>query len=59
VTTLLETNPFPDKPPTYVPAQFYDYTYAGSEEKARGLWWDRRLLGPYFPAARLKGENDP
>jgi predicted DCC family thiol-disulfide oxidoreductase YuxK len=56
VTALLETNPFPDKPPTYVRAQFYDYTYAGSEEKARGLWWDRRLLGVYFPTARLKGE---
>jgi hypothetical protein len=29
VTALLERNPFPDKPPTYVRAQFYDYTYAG------------------------------
>jgi predicted DCC family thiol-disulfide oxidoreductase YuxK len=56
VTGLLESNPFPDKPPTYVRAQFYDYTYAGSEEKARGLWWDRRFLGPYFPAVRLKRE---
>jgi predicted DCC family thiol-disulfide oxidoreductase YuxK len=56
VTALLETNPFPDKPPTYVRAQFYDYTYADDEEKARGRWWDRRLLGAYFPAVRLKGE---
>jgi predicted DCC family thiol-disulfide oxidoreductase YuxK len=56
VTALLETNPFPDKPPTYVRAQFYSYTYAGDEEKATGRWWDRRLLGLYFPAARLKGE---
>ena len=50
VTALLETNPFPDKPPTYVRAQFYDYTYAGAEEHAAGQWWDRRLLGLYFPA---------
>ena len=56
VTTLLEKNPFPDKPPTYVRAQFYDYTYAGSEEKAGGRWWNRQLLGLYFPVARLKGE---
>jgi predicted DCC family thiol-disulfide oxidoreductase YuxK len=56
VTALLETNPFPDKPPTYVRAQFYDYTYADDEEKARGRWWERRLLGAYFPAVRLKGE---
>jgi hypothetical protein len=56
VTALLEKNPFPDKPPVYVRAQFYDYTYASSEEKAVGRWWNRRLLGLYFPVARLKGE---
>jgi predicted DCC family thiol-disulfide oxidoreductase YuxK len=56
VMALLEKNPFPDKPPVYVRAQYYDYTFATSEEKAKGLWWDRRLLGLYFPAARLKGQ---
>jgi hypothetical protein len=56
VTALLETNPFPDKPPTYVRAQFYDYTYAESDELAAGRWWDRRLLGLYFPAAHLKAQ---
>jgi predicted DCC family thiol-disulfide oxidoreductase YuxK len=56
VTALLEKNPFPDKPPVYVRAQFYDYTYVGSEEKAKGLWWDRRSLRLYFPMAQLKGE---
>jgi predicted DCC family thiol-disulfide oxidoreductase YuxK len=54
VTALLEKNPFPDKPPLYVRAQYYDYTYASREERAKGLWWDRRLLGLYFPAARLR-----
>jgi predicted DCC family thiol-disulfide oxidoreductase YuxK len=53
VTALLKTNSFPDKPPTYVRAQFYDYTYADSSEHAAGQWWDRRLLGLYFPEARL------
>ena len=56
VTALLKSNPFADKAPTYVRAQFYDYAYSGDEEKARGQWWDRRLLGAYFPAVRLKGE---
>ena len=56
VTALLEATPFPDKPPIYVRAQFYDYTFAGSEEKATGQWWDRRLLGPFFPAVHLKGD---
>jgi len=53
VMALLENDPFPDKPPTYVRAQFYDYTYASSSEHAVGQWWDRRLLGLYFPQARL------
>ena len=56
VTALLETNPFPDKPPIYLRAQFYDYTYASTEEKATGRWWDRRLLGLYFPTVHLKGQ---
>jgi predicted DCC family thiol-disulfide oxidoreductase YuxK len=56
VTALMEKNPFPDKPPAYVRAQFYDYTYAAGEEKAVGQWWDRRLLGLYFPTVHLKGE---
>jgi hypothetical protein len=54
VTALLERNPFADKPPSYVRAQFYDYTFAGSAEKAKSQWWDRQLLGLYFPAVRLK-----
>ena len=58
VTALLEKNPFPDKPPVYVRALFYDYGYADhSNEKAEGLWWKRKLLGLYFPAAHLKGEG--
>lgn len=54
VTALLEKNPFADKPPTYVRAQFYDYIFASSEDKAKGQWWNRRLLGEYFPPVHLK-----
>jgi predicted DCC family thiol-disulfide oxidoreductase YuxK len=54
VTALLATNPFPDTPPRYVRAEFFDYTYAGADEKEKGIWWDRRLLGLYFPPAQLK-----
>ena len=57
VTGLLERNPFPDKPPTYVRAEFYDYTYAGND-RAAAQWWDRRLAGLYFPRARLKTEGE-
>jgi predicted DCC family thiol-disulfide oxidoreductase YuxK len=52
VTALLERNPFPDKPPTYVRAELYQYTFAG--KNAAGRWWDRRLVGLYFPKAHLK-----
>ena len=35
VTALLEKNPFPDKPPVYVRALFYDYSYADTARKRR------------------------
>jgi len=57
VTALLEKNPFPEKPPLYVRALFYDYTYANSDEKADGLWWQRQLLATYFPPAHLKSNG--
>jgi predicted DCC family thiol-disulfide oxidoreductase YuxK len=56
VMALMEKNPFPDRPPRYVRAQFYDYRYSSAEEKASGLWWQRRLLGLYFPEVSLKGK---
>jgi len=54
VTALLASNPFPDKAPLYVRAKFYGYTYADAGAQASGRWWERRLLGLYFPAVRLK-----
>jgi hypothetical protein len=54
VTALLEKNPFPDKPPRYVRAAFFDYRFSDSAAKARGLWWERQYLGLYFPVVSLK-----
>jgi hypothetical protein len=54
VMALLAKNPFPDNPPTYVRAAFYNYTFAGPDEKAKGTWWKRRLLGLYFPEVQLR-----
>ena len=54
VLRLLATNPFPGKPPLYVRAKFYAYTYSNAADKARGLWWNRRLLGLYFPVVGLR-----
>jgi len=53
VTALLENNPFPLKPPTYVRAQFYDYRFANSDQRTERRWWNRRSLGMYFPVAYL------
>jgi predicted DCC family thiol-disulfide oxidoreductase YuxK len=56
VIALLESSPFPDRPPKYVRAQLYHYRYADRNDKLTGRWWDRRLLGLYFPVASLKGD---
>jgi hypothetical protein len=39
-----------------VRAQFFNYQYASAADKAKGAWWQRRLLGAYFPAAQLRGD---
>jgi predicted DCC family thiol-disulfide oxidoreductase YuxK len=56
VTALLAKNPFPDRPPQYLRAKFYDYTYANAQEKSQGLWWNRRFLGYYVPPVQLRSE---
>jgi predicted DCC family thiol-disulfide oxidoreductase YuxK len=55
VIALLDGNPFPDKPPRYVRALLYDYRFANSKEKEnKGAWWERQLMGLYYPAVQLK-----
>lgn len=54
VIALLGHNPFPEKPPVYIRALIYDYTFASPAEKKNGIWWDRKLIGVYFPEAQLK-----
>jgi lipase maturation factor 1 len=56
VTALLEKNPFADKAPQYIRAQFYDYNFSSTAEMHTGLWWQRRSMGLYFPAVRLKAQ---
>jgi len=52
--TLIRTNPFPDRPPRWVRAQLYLYTFTSPEERTRtGRWWNRQFVAPYFPAVRL------
>lgn len=49
VLGLLATNPFPNNPPKYVRAQFYQYNFTDKEERDKtGAIWDRRLVRLYY-----------
>ena len=51
---LLRTNPFPEAPPRFVRALFYQYRYTTWPEKREtGAWWERRLIGTYMPPISL------
>jgi len=53
--SLLRTNPFPDRPPRFIRAQFYEYRFTTPAERARTQrWWNRRLVGTYFPPVSLR-----
>jgi predicted DCC family thiol-disulfide oxidoreductase YuxK len=54
VVQLLETNPFPEKPPRYVRALFYRYRFTTMAERQQtGAWWQRQELREYVPAFSL------
>src|ERR1700754_4429215 len=47
---LFAANPFPDKPPRYIRAVLYRYTFAGSGHQ-QGDWWARERVGDvWLPA---------
>jgi predicted DCC family thiol-disulfide oxidoreductase YuxK len=55
VVGLLEKNPFPDRPPRYIRALLYDYSFTDIETLRRtGTWWRREPAGAYLPSVGLK-----
>jgi hypothetical protein len=44
--SLFASNPFPDRPPRYVRAVLYKYSFA---KPGSGRWWDRERLGLWLP----------
>lgn len=55
VLLLIRVNPFPDKPPKYVRALFYDYEFTSWKERKRtGDWWKRTLIGRYSPTFSMR-----
>jgi hypothetical protein len=47
--SLFADNPFAGKPPRYIRAVLYRYTFA-KPGNSRGLWWTREQLGLWLPA---------
>ncbi len=58
VEALLETDPFPGKPPLAVRATVYDYRFTDAETRAAtGDWWRRENPRQYCPAVMLNSEG--
>jgi hypothetical protein len=54
VERLFEQVPFPDRPPRLIRVGVWVYRFSRSEERRRGVWWDRTYIGPYCPVVTLK-----
>jgi hypothetical protein len=46
--SLFADNPFPDKPPRYIRAVLYKYSFA-EPGNAEGKYWNRQALGLWLP----------
>ena len=47
--SLFANNPFPDKPPQYVRAVLYRYSFA-RPRNSQGVWWSRERIGIWLTA---------
>jgi hypothetical protein len=57
VLGLLETDPFPGRPPRFVRAVLYEYRFTDlSRLREDGAWWAREPRGLYCPVLSLEGE---
>ena len=53
--SLLRSNPFPDRPPRWLRARYFEYHFTTPDEHRRtGAWWTRRELGDYMAPVGLK-----
>jgi len=59
VLKLLEKNPFPDKPPTYIRAVYYEYKFTDKATREQtGNYWQREQIGLYLQSVRLQNTNN-
>ena len=57
VLRLLEKNPFPESPPSYIRAVVYDYRFTNLATKhSDGTWWRRERRDLYCPVLSLRGK---
>lgn len=55
VTKLIKFNPFQNKPPCYIRAMFYQYTFTSKKEfENTKNYWNRKLIGKYSPIIEIK-----
>jgi hypothetical protein len=59
VLGLFDGNPFPEGPPRYLRALLYDYRFATPAAHAKGAWWQRKLIGTYYPTVSLRDQEVP
>jgi hypothetical protein len=57
---LLGENPFPERPPRFLRAQYYRYRMATSEERRKtGGYWERTSIGEYLPPIGATAGAEP
>lgn len=49
VLDLMDTNPFPSRPPTYIRGTLYHYFFTKPSPRGTQSWWRRKEVKEYFP----------
>lgn len=58
VTGLLEENPFPNRPPTYIRILIYDYRFSSFDRlRKTGEWWRTRFKRIYLRPVQLTNQG--
>lgn len=52
ILALLARNPFPEKPPRFIRAELYQYSFTEPRDPG-GAWWRRTYVGNYLPPMAL------
>jgi hypothetical protein len=53
---LFASNPFPNKPPRFIRAVLYRYSFA-KPGNPKGLWWHRERIGNWVPSVSVNDSN--